>query len=169
MCPPPSASGKNLINSYLRRFSISAPYEKTPRAAAAKSDAAAALGALQMGVFLIPVVPNVLDIVALGRFMHKESSKIPLKINRFLCLRCFKVVFFLVWYVTILLDRFSTTDAEANVNSYCGGSFLFMCFSSFSNCTVGVKDPLITAVGCSAVTKAEAGQGRIAPLSRRIS
>ena len=68
---------------------------------------------------LIPVMPDVLDIVVLGRFMRKESSKIPLKINNFLCLRRFKVAFFLMWYVTILLDRFSITDAKAQVNSYC--------------------------------------------------
>ena len=69
---------------------------------------------------LIPVVPHILHVViVLGSFMRKESSKIPLKINSFLCLRRFKVAFFLMWYVTILLDRFSITDAKAQVNSYC--------------------------------------------------
>ena len=56
--------------------------------------------------------------------MRKESSKIPLKINSFLCLRRFKVAFFLVWYVTIPLGRFSITDAKGHVNSYCGGIFI---------------------------------------------
>ena len=79
---------------------------------------------------LIPVVPDVLHVVVLGRFMRKESSKIPLKINSFRCLRRFKVAFFLIWYVTILLDRFSITDAKAQVNSYIaintrGGEFSF--------------------------------------------
>ena len=77
-------------------------------------------------------MPDVLDVVVLGRFMRKESSKIPLKINSFRCLRRFKVAFFLIWYVTILLDRFSITDAKAQVNSYIaintrgGGNFLFI-------------------------------------------
>ena len=67
----------------------------------------------------------------MGRFMRKESSKIPLEINSFRCLRRFKVAFFLIWYVTILLDRFSITDAKAQVNSYIaintrGGDFLFI-------------------------------------------
>lgn len=72
-----------------------------------------------MDLFLFPVMPDVLDVIIMGRFMHKESSKIPLKINSFLCLCRFKVAFFLVRYVTILLDRFSITDAKAQVNSYC--------------------------------------------------
>ena len=80
---------------------------------------------------LLPVVPDVLDVVVLGRFMRKESSKIPLKINSFRCLRRFKVAFFLIWYVTILLDRFSITDAKAQVNSYIaintrGGGIFFL-------------------------------------------
>ena len=43
-------------------------------------------------------MPDVLDVVVLGRFMRKESSEIPLKISSFRCLRRFKVAFFLMWY-----------------------------------------------------------------------
>jgi len=59
---------------------------------------------------------TVLDVVVMGRFMRKESSKIPLKISSFLCLRRFKVAFFLMWYVTILLDRLSITESFLRVN-----------------------------------------------------
>ena len=76
-----------------------------------------------MDLFLFPVMPDVLDVIIMGRFMRKESSKIPLKISGFQCLRRSKVAILLVRYVTILLDRLSITDAEANVNSYCGGVF----------------------------------------------
>ena len=72
-----------------------------------------------MDLFLFPVMPDVLDVIIMGRFMRKESSKIPLKISGFQCLRRSKVAILLVRYVTILLDRFSITDAKAQVNSYC--------------------------------------------------
>ena len=72
-----------------------------------------------MDLFLFPVMPDVLDVIIMGHFMHKESPKIPLKIDSFLCLHRFKVAIFLLWYVAILLDRFSITDAKAQVNSYC--------------------------------------------------
>ena len=64
-------------------------------------------------------MPDVLDVVVLGLFIYKESSKISLKINIFLCIRRSKVAISLVWYVTILLSKFSITDAETQVNSYC--------------------------------------------------
>ena len=61
-------------------------------------------------------MPDVLDVVVMGRYMRKESSKISLKINSFLCLRRLKVAFFPVWYVTILLDRLSITELFLRVN-----------------------------------------------------
>lgn len=76
-----------------------------------------------MELFLFPVMPDVLDVIILGRFMCKELSKISLKISGFQCLRRPKVAILLVRYVTILLDRLSITDAVANVNSHCGGVF----------------------------------------------
>ena len=72
-----------------------------------------------MDLFLFPVMPDVLDVIIMGRFMRKELSKISLKISGFQCLRRSKVAILLVRYVTILLDRLSITDAKAQVNSYC--------------------------------------------------
>ena len=69
-----------------------------------------------MDLFLFPVMPDVLDVIIMGRFMRKESSKIPLKISGFQCLRRSKVAILLVRYVTILLDRLSITESFLRVN-----------------------------------------------------
>mgnify|MGYP007028690654 CR=1 FL=1 len=65
---------------------------------------------------LIPVVPHILHVVIMGSFIRKESSKIPLKINSFLCLRRFSVAFSLVWYVITLSVILSITELFLRVN-----------------------------------------------------
>ena len=66
---------------------------------------------------LIPIVPDILDIIVImGSFIRKESSKIPLKINSFLCLRRFSVAFSLVWYVITLSVILSITELFLRVN-----------------------------------------------------
>ena len=67
-------------------------------------------------LLLIPVMPDVLDVVVLGSFMRKESSKIPLKISSFLSLRRFKVAFSPVWYVTTLSVILRITELFLRVN-----------------------------------------------------